>query len=96
MVATRATAGTTATLLVENTKPSRSADESDWGALKARLQNLTGTASVFLGPAGVTTANGYEWTTAEGPLEVDLEPGEALYGIVAALAQTVHVLGQGR
>lgn len=64
--------------------------------VKLLLKNVTGTASVFLGPSGVTTANGFEWAVADGPLEIELEPGESLYGVVAATQQTVHVLKQGR
>ena len=93
ITASRPVAGTTVTLLCEVSADAGPKDES---ARRFRLKNLTATASVFLGPAGVTTANGYEWTTAEGPLERVLEPGESLYGIVAATPQTLHALGGGR
>lgn len=59
------------------------------------LKNVTGTASVFLGPSGVTTANGFEWAPADGPLSIDLGREEKLYGIVAVTTQTLHVLATG-
>lgn len=68
----------------------------DWAGRSFLMKNITGTASVFLGPSGVTTSNGYEWATADGPIGVTLEPGEVLYGIVASTTQTIHVLGAGR
>lgn len=71
-------------------------EQSDIRAVRFLLKNLTGTASIFLGPSGVTTANGFEWKITDPPLEIELEPGESLYGIVAAAAQTVHALRQGR
>ncbi len=51
---------------------------------------------MFVGPAGVTTANGFPWATADRALAVDLEPGESIYGIVATNAQTVKTLTTGR
>lgn len=72
------------------------AGEGDFGTRRALIKNPTATASVFLGPSGVSTATGFQWDVADGPLEVELEPGESLYGIVAATAQTLHVLAQGR
>jgi hypothetical protein len=70
--------------------------EGDYRSRKFLLKNATQTASVFLGPSGVTTANGFQWDPADGPLEVELEPGESLYGIVAVTSQTIHALRQGR
>lgn len=93
ITATRPVAGVAETLLCEL---SADAGPSDDTTRRFLLRNATGTASVFLGPAGVTAANGFEWAVADGPIEVELEPGEKLYGIVAAAAQTLHVLGQGR
>jgi hypothetical protein len=56
----------------------------------------TGTATVYLGPAGVTAANGFPWTTSIGPLSFDLDAGEVLYGICASgQSSTVAVLETG-
>lgn len=93
ITATRPVAGVAETLLCEL---SADAGPSDETTRRFLLKNATGTASVFLGPQGVTTATGFEWTTTAGPIEVEIEPGEKLYGIVAATPQTLHVLGQGR
>lgn len=93
ITATRPVADVDGELLCEVSADAGPKDET---TRRFRIKNTTGSASVFLGPQGVTTANGYEWTAAEGPLEVTLEPGEKLYGIVAALGQTVHVLASGR
>lgn len=70
--------------------------EGDYRSRKFLLKNITGTATVFVGPSGVTTGTGFAWAVSDGPLEVELEPGESLYGIVASTSQTVHVLRQGR
>lgn len=69
---------------------------ADIDARSFLLSNATATESVFVGPSGVTTANGFEWKTTHPPLSITLEPGESLYGIVATNAQTVHVLSTGR
>lgn len=59
------------------------------------VKNITGTAAIFLGPAGVTTATGLRWDTTDDPISMDLESGEELWGIVAATPQAVHVLASG-
>ncbi len=86
-------AGTVATLLASNTSD-RAAQ--DTGTVKALLRNTTASATVFLGDATVTIGAGFSWLTTDGPLEIELEPGESLYGIVAATPQTLNVLKQGR
>lgn len=91
----RATVTTSAVLLASNaaTDPG----EGDYRNRRFIIKNSTGTASVFLGGSGVTTATGLEWAPDDGPLgDIELEPGESLYGIVAATTQTVHVLRTGR
>jgi len=70
--------------------------EGDYRTRKFLLKNITASATVYLGPQGLTTGNGFAWAAADGPLEIELEPGEALYGIVSTTTQTVHVLRQGR
>lgn len=94
IVASRVTAGTSATLLASN--PSAAGESSDYALISFALKNVDGTASVFLGPAGVTTANGFEWEPSDGPMSIDLEPGESLYGIVSADDQLIHIMRQGR
>lgn len=53
-----------------------------------------GTASVYLGGAGVTTGNGFELAAGES-LSVDLAEGERLYAIAASGTVPVHVLRTG-
>ena len=100
LVVTRPSVTTTATLIAENTTSATVDKPTEGGAdyflVRFRVKNLTGTASIYLGPSGVTTANGFEWAVADGMLEFELEPGESLYGIVAATTQTVHAIKQGR
>lgn len=67
----------------------------DYSNERFLLKNRTGTGSVFLGGADVTTATGFEWEPLDGALEIELEPSEVLYA-VAASAQTIHVLRLGR
>lgn len=92
VVASRPSVTTSATKIAENT----SGDTSDVSNLSFVVKNITGTAAIFLGPSGVTTSSGFQWDVADGPLAIDLEPGESLYGIVASTSQTCHVLGAGR
>lgn len=96
--ASRVSVGTTATLLAENdaeVTPGSSGD--DWAARSFALLPQAATGVVALGPAGVTTATGVRWDVALRPdFSIDLEPGEALYGIVASGTLDVDVLGAGR
>lgn len=52
------------------------------------VHDPTGGASVFVGDSTVTTSNGFELEAGESQ-SFDIEPGEALYGIVASGTQTV-------
>lgn len=90
----RAAAAAASSVLAENDRNARSEDDRTKRFL---LKNATATAAVFLEVgAPATTGAGFEWAVADGPLEIALEPGEKLYGIVAATPQTIHVLKQGR
>lgn len=94
VTATRPVAGVAATLLASN---AASGAEGDFRSTRVLLKNLTSTAPVFLGGDNTVTAgNGFQWDVSDGALEVTLEPGETLYGIVATTPQTLHVLGAGR
>lgn len=92
IVAARPAISISATLIATNA----SSDTSDASNRSFILKNITGSAAVFVGPSGVTTSSGFQWDVADGPLSVDLEPGESVYGIVASTPQTLHVLSGGR
>ena len=53
-----------------------------------------GTASVFLGPSGVTTANGTELKPGAN-ISLDIRGDGAIYGIVASGTNRVDVLATG-
>lgn len=94
VTAARVSVTTAATKICENTASSGAADSS---TLSFLILNNTESVSIYLGPSGVTTSTGVEWKLTYGPaFEVSLEPGESLYGIVAATTQVCHVLGGGR
>jgi BRCT domain type II-containing protein len=96
IVAASVSVTTSATKLAENTAVSVGAD-SDKDTISFLLKNITASATIYLAGANtVTTANGWPWETGDGPISVDLEPGEALWGIVAVTTQTVNTLRQGR
>jgi hypothetical protein len=57
------------------------------------LSNSSG-ATVFLGPQGVTTANGYPMA-ASTTLQILLHLDEAIYGIVASTGSNVSFLASG-
>lgn len=99
ITATRPAVTTSATLVASNALADDSSIQSshDWAVRSFLVKNHTGTESVFLGPSDVAAGTpAFEWATTDGPLTVDLEPGEALYGIVVAATQTLHVLRVGR
>jgi hypothetical protein len=95
VVATRPSVTTTATLIAQNTSadPGESNEYRNWRFL---IKNFTASADVFLGPTGVTAGTGFQWASGDGPLAIELEPGESLYGIVTGTTQVLHVLKVGR
>ncbi len=79
--------GTTATLL------SSAASGRDGQTLS--IQNPTGGANVFLGGSTVTSSAYGFLLAAATTFTIELQDGEAIYGIVASSTQTVNVLRQG-
>lgn len=80
--------GTTATLLSATETDDRS------GSSIAVKVPSGAAAAVFVGKSDVTTATGFSVAVGES-VALDLQPGEALYGIVASGTVTVHVLRSG-
>ena len=79
--------GTTATLL--------SVTETDYvGGASFAVKVPSGGATVYVGASGVTTATGFPLAAGD-TLQVDVDKGESLYGVVAAGTQSVSVLRQG-
>jgi len=78
----RVTVTTAATLLY-------TAPNTVRGAL-VLIRNPSG-VSVYVGPASVTTATGFEIAAGDA-LSVSMQANETLYGIVAAATQVVHVI----
>jgi hypothetical protein len=78
---------TTATLL---------ATGAENGGSKVKVAVPAGGQTVFLGTANtVTSGNGYGLTpgsTSGVTTDVELKPGQTLYGIVLVTPQTTHVL----
>lgn len=96
IVVTQPVADTTVGGVVIASNGATDPGEGDYRSRTFLLKNVTASATVFLGASGVATGTGFAWAAADGPLEVELEPGESLYGIVASTPQTIHVLRQGR
>lgn len=96
ILASRPTVTPAVGLIASNTSPSPG--EGDYRSRTVTLKNVTATATVYLGPAGVTSATGFAWDAIDGPMDWTLEPGESLYGILATggATQTIHVLQGGR
>ena len=79
--------GATATLL--------SAAEAGRDGQTVLVQNPAGGATVYLGGAGVTTVS-YGYSLEGGvAFAIELQTGEALYGVVASGTQSVSVIRQG-
>jgi len=55
------------------------------------LVKNTGSADIYLGPSGVTTANGYP-LAAGAEVSIDLGEKVVLYGIVASGTETVRII----
>lgn len=79
----QANVGTTATPIVATST----------GGLRAVLSN-GGPADVFIGPSGVTTGTGFK-LPGGGTISVQLDAGEAIFGVVASGTSTVSVLTGG-
>lgn len=84
--------GTRVNVATNPTRIGGAGNDSVAGA--ALLIRNRGAASVFLGASDVTTATGFE-LLADESLPVDLNEGEALYGICAAGTVACHVLEVG-
>ncbi len=58
------------------------------GSAAFLIKNRTATTSVFLetgNTAGaVSASNGFEWQVSDPPLDIELQEGEVLFGVVAA------------
>lgn len=77
----RVTVGTSATLIF--TAPPA-------GVARILIRNPS-TVSVYVGPAGVTTATGFEIAAGDS-LGVNLSYGDPIYGVVAAATQVVYTI----
>lgn len=73
-----------------------SSSEGDFGNRRAVIKNVTGTAGVYLGGPDTAVGDRFLWESEDGSLSVDLEPGEALWGISDGADQTLHILVNGR
>jgi hypothetical protein len=76
----RVTVTTSATLLATSER-----------RIRCRVQNPVGGATVQLGGAGVTVANGYD-LVAGAAIEMIVEPNDPLYAVITAATQAIQVL----
>lgn len=79
------------------TTPTR-LDTADIGSERLKVRNPAAGATVFLGGATVDdtgAAAGFGLLTGTDSPELDLREGDALYGVVAAGTQVVHVIEAG-
>lgn len=83
---THVTVGTTPTLIA-NPGSNRSMDDPMW----VDLYVASGGQTIYLGDANVTTSNGRAVVT-DSSWSATLASGDALYAVVAATTQVVHVL----
>ena len=58
------------------------------------LYNIDGTNDVYIGPAGVTSGNGFKLLHGS-QINLVLEAGDAIYGISSASTPTVHYIESG-
>lgn len=93
----RRTVTTAATLLYSHPATS-SSSEGDYPNKRVALINQAVTQTVVvLGTSAVTAATGARWTVEAGrTFSLEIEPGESIYGIVAAGTQDIDVIAGGR
>lgn len=84
-----------AAVTVETTATALNAAESVGSDRVSLLVSNVGAATVYLGPAGVTTSTGVPLAAGASLSINDLEPAERVYGIVAASTNVVRVLRKG-
>lgn len=80
----------------EKRRPLSAAD--GWGACAFLIRNETGTATVYLEVDQAATAtNGFPWKASDSSIEIVLECGQTLYGIVANAGadQELRILRSG-
>lgn len=87
VVAERVDVGTSPTAL-------NGSDGSDYRSGKSLLIRNRATVSIDVGGADVAATAGFELAAGES-ISIALEPGEVVYGIVAAATARVDVLRQG-
>lgn len=80
--------GTTATLLTSTT------DTDANPGNEIIVANPVGGTDTYLGGPGVTTGTGL-LLTGGSSIALQVNPGDALYGVVAASTNTLHVLRNG-
>jgi hypothetical protein len=56
------------------------------------LRQTTGSASVYLGPLGVTTATGFQVASSTDKVEFDVGPGEQLFAVADGPAKLYVLL----
>ena len=59
-------------------------------ALAVTIRNA-GANTIFLGPIGVTTSNGYGLVTA-AVISLEIDANDTLYGVAAAAGETAEIL----
>lgn len=92
----RATISTSSAAIVANSKAS-SGSSADYDSQAFLVKRAPGAGvSVFVeSNAAATLVGGFEWEPTDPPLQVELEPGEALYGITSSGSQVLHILRLG-
>jgi len=74
------------------TSPTLIHSVSDGDGDKIHVHTPTGGQDVFLGGSDVTTSTGFLLTAGDRQVEMELDAGDAIYGVVAATTSTVYVL----
>lgn len=92
----RATVGTTATLLYAHPKSEDVAGDYTSKAVDLCRTDPPPTKTVYVGGSAVSTTTGVRWSATPGVWHFDLEPGEALYAIVATGTEPIDVIVNGR
>ena len=83
---------TTATLIAQNAAGATADDQSNRTFMAKMWPTPAAGTVVYVGSDNtVTPATGWPWEAGDGAFPFDLEPGEALYGVMASGSQGVRV-----
>jgi hypothetical protein len=60
------------------------------------IKNVTATATIYIGGETDAVGQRFAWEPLDGPLSIDFEPDEELWGVSDGDDQVLHIISNGR